>query len=559
MNRIPRFPSRPSVPAHLRREAQREASDLALWQDYHMFLTAQQTLLRAQTAASHAAFERDAQADQAAAQARQAIERLPGDARALFESVLAERRMRVQEDEESLADGRQRQLDPDVIDTQALAELLAEAEGQVESERTPAGWGWFPRGTPDQIRWYAIDVSAALAMPTAASYSAVAAGTTSDMRRRIGFVIFAVVGGVVFLIVWFWFIPHGRTTSASTVAVPVLSVGGASTPVPLAVQPMQQASITANGTTTPIQLGSAAASWPAPTGDVQGYWQQASTVPQRICLTQDLLVGLTALRVAGQGAWPDRVYDIRMSAERPDLVVVSCQQARTQRYGVLVQLSPPASAGLATPQPLPDQPEAALTLRTVAVVGPGQDPSLPSGQGRVVVTVDAPQGLDWPRYAPTLLLLDGQRYLPAETAAQDGQATLRYLVPLPTVEAEAVWEITAPDGQTRRWRTPLSPPRSRSAELAQALQITEVRGTQGADGARQVVLTLHNRSDAAFVLLPSDIHAASRDGAATITLPAVAGLETAFDPGEERTITVTLPDIPLRLTIGASSYQIEGG
>ena len=205
---------RTNVSVRERKDARRQEDDVTLWRDYHMFLKAKMTLLEVRLAESHTAFERADSRELEAEQAQAALDRIPGGFRAMFEVVLEERRQRVQTELEAEAGsrgsgGRSRQLDPDIVDRRALDELLAEAEGEVETDSTPKGYGWFPRGAPGDIRWYALDVAELVAAPTAASYTV--AAEQDDTRRRLIMAIAAGIVGIVFLIVWFA-LPRGTQT-----------------------------------------------------------------------------------------------------------------------------------------------------------------------------------------------------------------------------------------------------------------------------------------------------------------------------------------------------------
>src|SRR5207237_91731 len=111
-----------------------------------------------------------------------------------------------------------------------------------------------------------------------------------------------------------------------------------------------------------------------------------------------------------------------------DLIVETCgaSNAQAPRYGVLQETVPLPANAIGAPISLGMSAQT-LTVQAVRVVGPGQDGVLPAGQGRIVVQVLAPDGLDWPAYKPTLTLADGQQYLPSETTPTSGGAELRYL------------------------------------------------------------------------------------------------------------------------------------
>src|SRR5262245_12475829 len=420
------------VLARDRMDARHQEDDVGLWGDYYAFLKAKQTLLDVRAAEARGAFE---QADTLEGEARQAqfrLDAIPAGTRVMFEHVLEERRQRVQGELEAelraqRGDGRARHVDPDDIDRAALVEMLGEAEGR----STENGFGIFPRGVAGDVRWYAMDVAELLAAPTAASYT-VRKGEGDDARKRIVQSIAMGAGLLLFLVVWF-VLPHGPKAPARTIAN-MPSVNGA----PADVWPVRRAVLTARGgaTTTLTVTTTTAATWPqdvAAQADQHAYWNTTAVRPLRLCVASTVLADLTHVRLISGNTWPERVYTIGASrSATTDLVVEACDTATSQapRYGVLQEHTPPPANTICAPIPLGAS-EQTRTVQAVRVVGPGQDPILPVGQGRIIVQVRSPEGLDWPAYKPTLTLADGQEYLPSETTATERGAELRYLVPLP--------------------------------------------------------------------------------------------------------------------------------
>lgn len=546
-----------SLLARDRQDAKHQEDDVALWRDYHAFLKAKQTLLTVRAAESRAAFE---QADTLEADARQAqgrLDAIPAGTRAMFEHVLEERRQRVQgalEAELRAQRSSGRHVDPDEVDRAALQEMLGEAEGST----TENGFGWFPRGLAGDVRWYAMDVAELLAAPSAASY-AVRKGESDDARKRI--VQSALMGAtlLVFLVVWFA-LPHGPKPPAHT-AANTPSVNGA----PAAVWPVQQAIVTSKGgaTTALTVAGTSAATWPADSSSTaqQAYWNTTAVLPLRLCVPPAALADLASVRLISGGTWPERVYT--MSAAKSavtDLVVEACAAADAQapRYGALQQTIPLAANALNTPVAL-DASGQTLTVQGIRAIGPGQDPSLPAGQGRVVVRVQSPDGLDWPAYKPTLALADGQQYLPSETTPTDGGAELRYLVPLPAGEIALAWDVTPPGAvQSLRWRATLAPPPSRADVLRDALLVQDVRLREDQPGELMVIADMLNRGADPLLLTRDELTLAQ--AGQPIPLPDIPALATPLKPGERRAIaftaTVGALQPPATLTIGGVPFQI---
>lgn len=553
---------RPQVQSRERADARRQEDDVTLWRDYHTFLKAKLTLLEVRITEARTAFERTDSLELEAEQAQAALDRIPAGIRTMFEAVLEERRQRVQAELETQAHTRGsgqrgRHIDPDTIDRRALAELLAEAEGEVETDSTPKGYGWFPRGAAGDVRWYALDVAELLAAPTAASYTVVA--EKDDTRRRLIRSIAAGVAGIVFLVIWFA-VPRGAQTREVAALAPIVSDGTTSaTPVAMDVWPVQSIVLTLkNGQTSTISVTTTSASWPATSEAQPAYWQRNAFAPLQLCLAPDLVENLVTLQIVGGGSWPDRVYAI--SANQPsatNLVVEACRSGGSpRRYGVLQQMPPLPAHALGKPVTLGSD-EESVTVRAIEITGPGQDPTLPQGQARIVVSVDARADLDWPAYAPTLLLPSGQAYLPAETIAHPNGAELRYLVPLPSSEMPIAWDMTVPGtGQIVRWRATLAPPASRVEVLRAALNVLDV-STQAQAGDLTISITVINHSKAPLLLTRDDL--TLQQGDHRINTPDIAALTTPLASGERRTLTFSVPGArqqPLILTIGTQSYRI---
>lgn len=547
---------RPQIAARDRTDAKRQEDDVTLWSDYRSFLRAKRTLLEQRIAEGRGAFERSAQIEEEAARAQAALDRIPAATRELFEAVLETRR---QETQSTLtAAQRGRRADPDEVDRQVLGELLAEAEGEVESEQTPKGYGWFPRGTPSDIRWYALEVSELLAQPTVANYSIVT--EKDDARVALRKIGIAVVLGILTLTVWYWSISRAPAAREQTAIAPLASIGssaaaGASAPVLMDIQTIQQVIATTKDGQQQLIVGSTtSASWPATTQEVPAYWQRNAFAPLKLCVDSNILEGMTSLRILGGGSWPDRIYTISATEPRlPDLVMESCRGS-AKRYGTLQQLAPAASYDVGASVTL-GKAEESIIVRSIAIVGPGQDPTMPAGQGRIIVTVQARPDLDWPAYAPTLIMPSGQGSLPAETIANSEGAELRYLVPLLSDSTPLAWDVTEPmSKQTARWRITLAPPPSRVEVLRRALEVRDLQ-VREQDGALAVTFVLVNLGDTPLHLVRSDIVVAQRDR--QITTPDIGALASPLALDERREVTLSLPTGEFTLSIGPYRYRIS--
>jgi hypothetical protein len=397
-----------------------------------------------------------------------------------------------------------------------------------------------------------------LAAPTAASY-AVRKGDGDDAQRRIIQSALMGAGLLVFLVVWF-VLPHGsKAPSAAVASAP--AVNGA----PVVVWAVQQVrATTQSGATTAFTVtATTAATWPANAvgADGQAYWNTTAVRPLRLCLPSPALFELTSVRLISPNTWPERVYTLGAArSATTDLIVEACGAApsQTPRYGVLQETTLPAINVLGKPVSLGTRAQT-LTVQAVRVIGPGQDPILPAGQGRIVVHVQAPEGLDWPAYKPTLTLADGQQYLPSETMPTSGGTELRYLVPLPVGEIALAWDVTAPGAvQSLRWRAILAPPPSRADVLRDALRIKQVQVREEHAGELAIAVMITNQSAEPLALTRDEL--TLTQGSQSITLPDLPALATPLKPGERRTITFTAAVGSLQqaaiLTVGGVPFQI---
>jgi hypothetical protein len=514
---------------------------------YLAFLDARLALLTIQTARGAAAFERADARDEDERAAQTTLASLPPASRALFEAVVEQERQTVQSEQTT------RGLDPDEATLQALRRLRDEAQGI----GTEGGKGLIPRGTPDEVKWYAIDLTALHAAPTAATYAA----TAGDPRTRRRMMLQAGVAlGVLMLALIWLLIPRAKVLSTANIRV--ATANGA----PLAAWPIHALAVTnsAGDTLTLPVSPTASLGWPAANPQQLAYWHTNSVWPLRVCLPPALLTSAAQVRLVSDGAHPDRVYTLASASEAAtDLILAPCSAADTglRRASLSATSALPALA-LGTSARLPIGP---VTPIAVAIAGPGDDPALPPDQARVSVRVRAPQDVDWPTLAPALLLPSGAAVLPSDTRALTGESELRYLVPLPTTPLALLWQLTpSQDAPAVRWHATLEPPPSRAAVLRANLGREPPHVTPGdTPGTIVVTFAVVNRGAAPLQLSGSDITLAAANQP-PIT-PDPAALRQPLAPGERRTIALNAPLGPratLTLTIGVARYAIaleEGG
>jgi hypothetical protein len=535
----------------------------AQWRDWCAYVRAHLTLLDAQAAERQDAFERADSLEDQLTQAERDLSGLPGGQRALFDQIREMRRQQVQIAAESAGQGtsgRERPIDPDVVDRQALVSLLAEAEGTASGGDRLSGWGDVPLMVDGAVQWYRVNVAALLDAPNAAIY---AAGRTDahDIRQRIMLSIALVIGTILFLIVWFiW--PRGGHPATAHEAVPT---GNGAV---LAVWPIRTLELTAaSGEAWTIPLSATyETSWPtqaaAPNAPLVGYWRSTAFAPLVVCAPNKTLTDLTSIRLIGARDIPDRVYAVvaaRSSAV--DLVIEPCHSgtdaAAPTRYGTFQTTVSMAARRVGESASLSGSGD--ITVRAISIVGPGQAPTLPANMARVLVQVQG-SNIDWPTYAPTLLLASGQAVQSPEQVATVDGVELHYLIPLPASDLEVGWNITLPGtDQVLRWRAMLAPPPSRDAVLRAALMVREVKVLPSEQRAGVVLrITLANQGDQSLQLARDDL--ALTQGPNQLTIPDLASLHSPLASNETRTLDLPLPNQafspPLVVTIGAERFQI---
>lgn len=535
----------------------------AQWRDWCAYLRAHLTLLDAQAAERQGAFERADSLEDQAAQAARELSQIPTAQHALFDQIRETRRQQVQVSAESARQGnsgRLRPIDPDVVDRQALLALLAEAEGTASDPGRVEGWGDVPLMVDGAVQWYRVNVAALTDVPSAANYAAGRADA-DDIRRRIMLSVALVLGMIIFLGLWFLW-PRGRHPAVAHEPVPT---GNGAV---IAAWPVRTLKLTAaNGESWTVPISAThEAHWPevaaVPDAPLVGSWRSTAFAPLAVCAPNKTLTGLTSIRVSGGGTIPDRVYSVVTTrSSTVDLIIEPCHAesdaAALTRYATLQTTASLAARKIGESVPLTDK--ARITVQAIAIVGPGQDPTLPANMARVLVQVQAPQ-LDWPAYAPTLLLANAQTVQSPEQIAMTDGVELRYLIPLPASDLDVAWSITPPGtDQVLRWRTTLAPPPSRAAVIDAALAVREVKVLPPEPGAGVVLrITVANQGHQPLQLARNDL--VLTQGTNQLAIPDLASLQTALAPGEVRTLDLPLPDQtfspPLILTIGAERFQI---
>jgi hypothetical protein len=541
----------------------------AQWRDWCRYLRAHLTLLDVRAAENRVAFERAETLEGEAAQAQADLHAIPVARRTIFDMAREERRQQVQEKKEAAQrtptnSARIRPIDPDVVDRQALTELLAEAEGRAtptDIPSLPAGWGTVPiEATAGSDKWWGVDVAALMDAPQAAAYE-VGRLEADDRKRRLLLLAGLLIGATLLLTAWYLW-PKEPLYLAPVSAVPA-TINDAAAPV----WPIQTLIVThTHGerlTTLPIST-TQALSWPALTAEAPptAFWRESVLRPVMVCMPASALQNLTQIELVGGGDVPVRTYALRedMGSAPIDLIVETCTQeqvARPRCYGTLQATLLPPSLHPGAAARIGDA--ITVTLQALVLVGPGEDVLLPRGQAYLHVRVTASSALDWPTLAPTLLLSSGQALLPSQTTATPDGADLAYLIPLPAEPLEVAWSLTpASHAAIVRWRATLDVPPDRTTVLGQSLAIAEATAATGRHpGTVQITLTLRNQGRTPLQLTPADL--ALTQGEQKLTVPDLAALRAPLAPGESRTISLDIPLAnrqPLVLAAGIERMQL---
>jgi hypothetical protein len=261
--------------------------------------------------------------------------------------------------------------------------------------------------------------------------------------------------------------------------------------------------------------------------------------------------------VASQGDAPERLYRIgEIAPELADLVIGACGSDE-QRYATFerAEISQPLAVGATAEL---DE-SRSITLRSLVVVGPGQDNTLPAGRAQVVATVDSSAPVDWSRLNLVLRWPNGQDVLPSGAEPQEQGMTFRYLVPLFDTPIEQVQlRVIDPASETFvSWQTALAPAPTRTEIIGQALTNVEAIAERSEAGALHLRLRLNNTSDATLALDERDIVLTQE--ARQVELPRLDALQTPLAVGETRTVDVVMnfpANQTLTLTVGSFAFRI---
>lgn len=437
-------------------------------------------------------------------------------------------------------------LDPDAVERATLTALRDEAIGA----GTLNGVGMVPIRTGGSVTWYDVDVAALRAAPTAATYAL--GGESDSMRTRAILAGLLVVGGVLFLAVWFFWPRAGEHHLAMRSVITANGVG-------LNPWPARSILVTDNDAgQTKLSVSTSVS--PTDT-EPTAIWDGTQLIPLRLCLPGNVLTTAQQITLVSGNGYPDRIFVLTTNTDNPDIHLASCDGRATPRTAIFQRLELPADAGIGDTRTLADG--NAATLTAITLMGPGDDPTLPSGQARITVQVNAAI-TDWTSVAPTLLLPSGQTRLPAEAPITDDDVTsLTYLVPLPASSLEIAWSLTpASTAQPTRWRATLPAPPDRATVVADALAIEAVVPILR-DGTLTLTVTVRNRRDLPFFLRLDEMTLTRSNGAETfvLTAPTPTAFADSLAPGATRTFTLTASvrgDLtePLILTVGAQRVRI---
>lgn len=530
-------------------DAAQQAEVREQWRDWVRYLQAHQRLLTAQQAemsGSLPSFERtedawEVQRERGESELRQ----IPAGRRGLFDRVreLARQQVqiRVETEQRTSTESHAIHVDPSIVERIMLDELLVKAQGG------DSGWGQVPLGEDE---WYAIETAALLGTPHAAEY---ALGDTSGNTRRRSLIALAIticVGLILIYVTW----PSANPTANAARRI-AMTINGTE------VQPWIVSDVDIHkgdgSTTTLVVTATTKAAWTSNGDQAAAFWRTQSVHPVEVCIPQ--LEQAVAVTLHSVEDLPYRRYTLQDTApSNPDLVLESCGNAETTRYGVLSTVAESKLEQL-------DQPVSLTTSEVIRVhqpvaIGPEEDPSLPAGQYWVRVSITTQQTFDWSVLSPTLLFIDGSSALPSDRIVTSEGIDLRYLVPAFEAPIDAAWTIKLPrNGRVLRWRMGIKPPLSHAEMLNHSLQVTDVSGKRSSEDSLQLSFRLHNRGKTPLLVNEEDLSIVQ--GTKPVVLLPVASLRTALTPNEQRDVTVVISKVDLTqemiLTIGTERFSLR--
>lgn len=469
---------------------------------------------------------------------RQQLAAIPADVRAVFERAVDNRRQqerrRLDAERRERGDPHAQPLDADEVDQAVFVALLADAQGHANT-----GIGVVPM--PDG--WYDVDAEKLGTIPDEARYQ-LRGGTQTLGFNRIAAIV-GIVGAAAGLI---WMsIPRSEQVSAPATTIRVndqVSTGWTPHSVTFSATTDHTLPLVVRGTSRD--------------NDESTSWYQPDFWPLTVCAPQSVIdEGIRRVQVASVGDAPLRTFTLLEDAPTmPDIVVAPCDGNGAMRYGTLSAAIPVAAVGVRQAATL--APNQTITLTSLVVVGPGENPRLPQGKAQLIATVSASADVDWSKLNALIRWPDGQDIGPSESISQQGSVVFRYLVPLFASPIERVqWRVIDPrTGVDVRWESQLAAPLSRVEVIAQALQDIRVDAERLPSGGLQVHLSLRNGGATPLVLIEDDIIVAQDNRRQP--LPALATLREPLASGETRVIdlTLALPHQPLTLSVGAVAYTI---
>ena len=495
---------------------------LAQWVDWRSYLQWSLERLELQLHADEAAatFDLDEQADvERGQEIEAALRSLPAQRRTIFEAIREQRR------EQYAADH-----DPDEADRLALSELLTECLGDSAHGRrgvVPMGFG--------ENDWYEVDAEALNRVPDLAVYAL-------GRPRNAGWQRWPLYVGLIAAIwlpyAWWSWWPASAAPPPTSTARLLLNEES--------IAPWSLHEAQFEGELGQRLIRRERSVWPA-----DGGWDAAQLWPLAICLPGDL-VSAELIVTSGAGL-PARRYRPAPPNTPVDLLVYRCERPddppQSRR---LVGVQTVAVVSLGEAQALAGQ--AAIRVDSLTLHGSDDAPDLPLGWLLAEVVVSGANEIDWPQFAPTLLLRDGSAVGPSGPVAPINaeQTLLRYLVPNPVAGQAVRWELTDPTtGEVRRWQ--IDPPPSAHERLA-GLQLDPLTRVERDGEAFLLHLVLHNPhpTPIAFVAADLEVRQSGESVAVEWLTP-----PTPIAPQSSQEYTLRLSgEVPLLLTLGPLAFEI---
>jgi hypothetical protein len=482
-----------------------------IWRDWRAFLQSTLTINELEHAdpLGAPAFERDSSGSVERNEAQARLDAIAPEWKHVFQAYYESYRVLVQdrmEREHARGTGGE-VLDPADVTRTAIQELLDRAEGKVHLEDAPPGYGEVPINDEER---YVIHAQSLLAAPSESVWEEEDESDQTKKRLMIGIPVI-----LVLLLVAFFLLPGGDDATSGEGDIASVEADGQD----LSLWPMQSLTVVGNGGSQVSLAIDAVDVLPGPddgpVGSDVALWDRSQYWPMETCVAPDVLADVQSIRVSSGNRQPDRVYRLTSVAEEADLIVRSCHEEEEgdtpdPHYGVLQGTAPLDIASPGDTRSLTTQTgnEVRVTLERIDLIGNGQDPTIPPGRIRILVTaqMEPVDALPWQDLQPQIILENGDIANPSGPPAPHGEGSdrLTYVFDRPDREIPLQWLVSGDSG-VQRWQTTIGPAPSRAVVLYDLVRVRNLDVSHGENpGTLIMSVDVANNSETPLMLQPSD-------------------------------------------------------